>query len=51
MGLLQKILLGLVLVVLVSLFFATFPSIGSVIIGFLLLLIVALLLWQRFLNR
>lgn len=47
----QIILLGLVLIALAALFFATYPSLGSIMIAFLFLAIVVMVLWQQFLIR
>lgn len=47
----QLILIILLLIGLAILFFLTYPSLGSIMIAFLFLVIVAELLWQHFLNR
>jgi len=47
----QIVLLCLVLAALAVLFFATYPSLGSIMIALIFLIIFVLLLWQKFLNR
>ena len=47
----KTVLLCLVLAGLLVLFILTFPSIGSVMIGLIFLILFAMLFWQKFLNR
>jgi len=47
----QIILLFLLLIGLGILFFLTYPSIGSILIAMIFLIITGELLWQHFLNR
>ena len=47
----QIVLLCLVLVGLMVLFILTFPSIGSVMLGLIFLILFCMLFWQIFLNK